>query len=373
MTLNIAHLSSAHPRDDSRVFLKECLSLAAAGHNVSLIVADGFGDETRDGVTILDAGRSSVRLRRIFGASQRVFEKAVELNADIYHLHDPELLPAGLRLKRLGKTVIYDAHEDVAKQLLAKPYLGPKRLRLLSHVFAKFERFAVRRLDAVIAATPTIGDKFIQLNERTVVVNNYPLLDELYLDGSWDHKENTVCYVGGITETRGIREIIVAMSKVKSSSRLKLAGRFSDSRFETEVESLPGWDRTDALGFLDRNRLKALLRQSVAGLVTLHAMPNYVDSQPIKMFEYMSAGIPVIASDFPLWRQIIEDAQCGYCVDPSDTSAIAALIDELLADRNEARRLGENGRRAVVDRYNWPSEEAKLLEMYSALGPASSH
>jgi len=370
--ISVAHLTSAHARNDTRIFLKQCRGLASNGYDVSLIVADGSGDEVVDGVTVLDVGAASGRLSRMFGASRRVYRKAVELNADIYHLHDPELIPFGLRLRRTGRTVIYDAHEDVPKQMLGKPYLGPRRLQALARAYASFERYAARRLDGIVAATPAIGDKFSRLNEHTAVVNNYPLIDELYTNDSWNRKNDTVCYVGGISAARGIREMVAAMDNVSSPARLLLAGMFFGPDLESEVESIPGWARTNALGFVGRDRLRSVLDESVAGLVTLHPTPNHLESHPIKMFEYMAAGIPVIASDFPLWRSIIEGAECGYCVDPLDPAAIAECIDRLVTDKDEARRLGENGRRAIIERYNWANEEKALLEFYASVSRDSS-
>lgn len=363
----VAHLTSVHPRYDTRIFLKECRSLAAAGYDVSLLVADGRGDETKDGVQICDVGRSRGRLTRMLLATQRVFKKAVALDAAVYHLHDPELLPVGLRLMRRGKQVIFDAHEDVPKQLLAKKYLGPRRLRLISRLYGALERYACGRFSGIVAATPTIGDKFRAINDRTVVINNFPHLDELESETRWDEDRHSVCYVGAISATRGIREIVEAIGRTKSPARLLLAGAFADPGIEEEVRSLPGWSKTDALGYIGRDELREVLGRSAAGLVTLHRTPNHMESQPIKMFEYMSAGIPVIASDIPLWQRIISDAECGYCVDPHDPGEIASKIDAVLSDQVEARRLGANGRRAIEERYNWPAEEQKLLRFYAKL------
>jgi glycosyltransferase involved in cell wall biosynthesis len=366
------HLTSVHPRYDTRIFLKECRSLAANGYDVSLLVADGKGDEKKDGVQILDVGASSGRLARMAMTTRRILKRAIALDAAIYHLHDPELLPVGLSLTRRGKQVIFDAHEDVPKQLLAKTYLGPRRLRLISRLYASFERYACRRFAGVVAATPTIGDKFLAINDQTVVVNNFPFLDELESDMPWDQDRDSVCYVGAISATRGIREIVEAIGKAKPSARLILAGAFAEPNTEEDVRSMQGWSKTEALGYIGRDELREVLGRSAAGLVTLHRTPNHMESQPIKMFEYMSAGIPVIASDIPLWQRIISEAECGYCVDPHDSDAIAAKIDELLSNQAEAKRLGANGRRAIEDRYNWTAEERKLLGLYATLTGQSS-
>ncbi|WP_440112845.1 glycosyltransferase family 4 protein [Acidovorax sp. BL-A-41-H1] len=362
--MKIAHLTSAHPRSDIRIFVKECRSLARHGHAVSLVVADGRGDEARDGVAVMDVGRSEGRVERILKVTRRVYRKAVELDADVYHLHDPELLPVGLKLKRRGKTVVFDAHEDVPKQILGKHYLYPWVRRILSWGFAHFERYACRRFDGVVTATPYIRDKFLAINPRSVDINNFPMIGELENAVSWQDKANEVCYVGSIAQIRGIKELVRALESTQTPTRLNLVGGFAEARVETEVRTYPGWSRVHALGVQDRLGVRDVLGRSVAGLVTLHPAPNYLDALPIKMFEYMSAGIPVIASNFDLWRTIVQESQCGLCVDPLNPAAIASAIDYLINHRQEAEKMGRNGRQAVLSRYNWAREEIKLIEFY---------
>lgn len=363
----IAHLTSAHPRDDIRVFLKECRSLAAHGHEVVLVVADGRGDEMCDGVSIADVGRSTGRLNRMSKATQRVLRKAVALDADIYHLHDPELLPVGLKLKRRGKKVVFDAHEDVPKQILGKHYLHPWLRRILSWGFAHFEHYACARFDGVVTATPYIRDKFLPINPRSIDINNFPVIGELERAVSWQDKADEVCYVGSIAQIRGVKELVRAMEGTRTPARLNLVGGFAEAQVEAEIRAYPGWSKVKAPGVLDRAGVRDVLGRSVAGLVTLHPVSNYLDALPIKMFEYMSAGIPVIASDFDLWRTIVQESQCGLCVDPMDPAAIASAIDHLVSHRAEAEAMGRNGRQAVLSRYNWAREEAKLIEFYDRL------
>lgn len=363
----IVHLTSAHPRNDTRIFIKQCRTLAQHGYDVTLVVADDQGEERREGVTITDVGRLPGRIKRIFTTTRRVRDKALSLDADIYQLHDPELLPVGLALKRRGKKVIFDSHEDVPRQLLSKPYLGPVSSRVLSLAFALVERYACSRFDGIIAATPFIRDKFLKFKPGTVDVNNFPLVGELESAAPWSHKRNEVCYVGGIGEIRGIRELVAAGRHLQSAARINLVGKFSEPAVEAEVRADPGWQRVNELGFLDRAGVRGVMERSLAGIVTFHRLPNHVDSHPTKMFEYMSAGIPVIASDFPLWRDIIEGNGCGICVDPADPRAIAAAIDHLAAHPEQAREMGENGRRAVLKEYNWTVQARKLTDFYGAL------
>ena len=105
--MTITHLTSVHPRYDTRIFLKECTSLAKK-YQVNLVVADGKGDEVKNGVSLYDVGKESGRLNRILKTPKKILKKAIDLDSDIYHLHDPELVFIGLELKKIGKIVIFD-------------------------------------------------------------------------------------------------------------------------------------------------------------------------------------------------------------------------------------------------------------------------
>jgi glycosyltransferase involved in cell wall biosynthesis len=366
--MKVVHLTSVHPRHDIRVFRKQCRTLAAAGYEVNLVVADGKGDELADGIQILDAGApQGRRLKRMTVTTRQVYDRGRALNADLYHLHDPELLPVALRLKRDGRKVIFDSHEDFPADILTKPYLNPVARIAIAGSFSLFERYAVPRLDQIIAATPAIRRKFERLGCAAIDINNYPLLEELSELIAWDKLRSTACYIGAMTSIRGVPELVDAMALTGAGERLAIAGNFTEAQTGERCKASPGWVRVDDHGFVGRDRVREIMENAFAGVVTFLPAPNHTDSQPNKMFEYMSAGIPVIGSNFPLWREIIEGNACGVCVDPTSPPAIARALDQLYGDQETGREMGARGRAAVLERYNWDSEGKKLVALYERL------
>lgn len=362
----VCHFTSAHRPDDVRIFLKECTTLANAGYDVSL-VASNCVEEVKNGVKIVSAPAPvSGRYTRFLKTSSLVYKKALSLDADIYHFHDPELLPYALRLMRKGKKVIYDAHEDLPRQISGKHWIPSVVRRPLAGAVESYEDYVCRRISYVVTSTPTIRERFLKINPNTMDICNYPLLNEISTPQEWSERKNEICYVGGITVIRGIRELLAAMGEL-NEVKLNMAGACSPEELKTELESSPNWDKVNDYGFVDRDAIVSILNRSKAGIVTLYPQSNYLESLPIKMFEYMLAGIPVVASDFPLWKEIVEGNDCGVCVDPLDPKQIADAVKLILADDARAEEMGKNGRKAVLEKYNWKNEEDKLLSIYNGL------
>ena len=362
--VKIVHLTSAHPRYDVRIFIKECQSLCEL-YEVSLVVADGKGNEIKNSINIYDVGKSNNRIHRVFKTTRKVLDKALQIDADIYHLHDPELLLIANKLKKAGKKVIFDAHEDLPAQILSKPYLKPWKAKLLSLLTAKYEKIICSKIDGIVAATPFIKDKFLKINKNTLDVNNYPIIDEVGSLSNWSLKENSCCYVGGISKARGINEAICAIDLSKAI-KAYVVGDFEGPYLEKKIkQGLP--EKIELTGWLSRKEVSSVYERSIVGLVALHPTVNYIDALPVKMFEYMSAGIPVIASNFPLWKEIIEGNICGICVDPMRPEGIAQAIDFFIDNMDKAEEMGNNGRLAVEEKYNWGIESEKLLGFYNSI------
>lgn len=362
----ICHFSSVHPQGDTRVFLKECVSMAEH-YNVDLVVTNGTGG-LKKGVNVhVVEPKGSSRLRRMIFSSKAVYNKAKSLDADLYHFHDPELLPYALLLKWKGKNVVYDAHEDVPKQLMGKYWINKYLRKIVAGLFRGFENFVARRLSGVITATPYITKRFKKVNPNTITVNNFPFIDELTtVSTRVPAEKNNICYVGGITEIRGITTLVKAMENT-SGVELLLAGSFSPESYAREIKKEPGWKKVHFLGPVNREQVAEIFSKSFAGIVTFQPLPNHIDAQPNKMFEYMSAGLPVIGSDFELWRSIIQGNNCGICVDPMDAKALAAAIMDLKTNAAKVKEMGQNGKNAVMEKYHWETESESLRNFYEAI------
>ncbi len=356
---------------DIRVFYLECKTLARSGYDVALVIRHAR-DEVIDGVRVCALPNPANRLSRMTLLSARAFARALRENAALYHFHDPELLPVGLVLRCLGKRVIYDVHEDVPRDVLEKEWIPRGLRRVAARAIEFFENWIARRMSRLVVVTPHILNRFVKIGCAAVDVRNYPMLAELHCpDVAWVEKEKAVCYVGSISGFRGLFEMVDAIKR--TDGRLLLAGSFSPPGHRELAAARPGWKRVDELGQLSRSEVRRTLRRSMAGLAVTHPNPNLVNALLVKIFEYMAASIPVIASNFPVWKEIVEGNECGLCVDPLNPREIADSIQWVFDHPAEAQRMGANGRKAVEARYNWESESAKLLSTYTELiaaGPA---
>jgi glycosyltransferase involved in cell wall biosynthesis len=363
------HMTTVHSPTDPRIFAKECRSLAEAGWTVTL-VAPGERDDTRDGVRIR-AVQPRHRLARMTLGVLDAYRVAREIPADVYHLHDPELIAAGLLLRLRRRRVIYDAHEDLPAHVLAKSWI-PRGVQSFASAFSAWLlKLVASYFTAIVAVTESVAARFPV--RKTVVVHNFPRLEDF---SSTRHnlpyaaRPAHLAYAGGISELRGLREMVAATARLPAElgARLILIGRFQPASLQAEVGNLPGADgRVEVLGWRSPSAVAELLGESRIGLCLLHPLQNYMEGMPTKLFEYMAAGLPVIASDFPLWRSIVDPAGCGILVDPLDVKAIAGAATQLLRDPKEAEEMGQRGRAAVEARYSWSSEASKLLALYERL------
>lgn len=372
--MRIVHLGYSHRNDDIRIFRKECCSLVQQGHEVYYITSDknsNYINENMDAgvhIIILRRTAESNKIKRYYEYLKALTNRALELDADVYHIHETGLLPIWKSLKRNNKLVVYDSHEDTPRQM--RPQLEKQRGKVVGVLFEKilelYEDHVVKKIDFVITATPYIKSRFSRIKREVVCINNYPIINDLeYHEEGKKTKKNSICFTGGISDVSGIRETVKALNGLLSI-RLKLAGPLDD-KLKTELEKYPGWKQTDYYGVVNHSEVSDICRESYAGIILYQPLPNHVNAQPNKMFEYMLMGLPIICSDFPIWKKMIEKKQCGLCVNPQSPKHIARAIEKLYQDSELAYRMGQNGRKAILEEYNWGKEEVKLFEVYKFL------
>jgi glycosyltransferase involved in cell wall biosynthesis len=366
----VVHLTSVHPPFDVRIFHKECKSIARAGYEVTLVVCHDR-DETVDGVHVKALERKSGRLSRMTRGVWEVYREALRQDARLYHFHDPELMIVGLLLRLKGKQVIYDVHENVPADIAFRYYIPRPFRRPMAWLVGLIEAGAAPCFSAIVPATYPISVHLAPRNDRTVVVSNYPVVStsQAIFQKPWAERSISVAYAGVISEDRCIKQMVEAMALLPMNlqATLKLAGAFSPTDLRSTTSKIAGWENVEELGVIDRSAVATLLDDACAGLIILRPDPNFLESAPTKLFEYMSAGIPVIASDFPGFREIVGKIKCGLLVDPLDPRSIAGAIEYILKHPAEAEQMGQRGREAVLAQYNWASEERKLLELYCNL------
>lgn len=364
--IRVCHMTSAHQPGDTRIFYKECVSLARSGYEVYLVQRGESGEQ--EGVHIVGVGQpTGGRLTRMTSFSNKVYQAALALNADLYHLHDPELLPYGRKLKKRGKKVIFDSHEFTAESILEKEWLPVFLRTIIHHCYANYEASVCRQLDGIVTVSPHVVEYFKKTNPKTVQVSNYPIMTEDYQ--APDFSQQRIGFAGGISAQWMHVSILKALAQ-NPSCRYTLCGPCKDGYLE-KLKALPAWKQTDYLGKIPHLEVAKQLSRCYAGVALLRPGRNtdwYNGTMGnTKIFEEMMAGLPVICTNFVRWKAFVERWHCGICVDPENVEEIASAIRYLLDHPEEARQMGENGRQAVREEFNWGVEEKKLLALYEEI------
>jgi glycosyltransferase involved in cell wall biosynthesis len=358
----IVHFSTVHPPDDTRIFSKECISLAKAGFSVTLVAPGDGSTNFVHGVTCRTVKIPRSRALRMTVGQLRMMAALFPLRGDLFHFHDPELMPAALALRLMGRRVVFDSHEHIAKDLGEKPWLSGVGRRVAGLCGRALEWVAAYSMSGIVITTP--GMQRAYARGRTVLVRNLPKLEEFREPPAWEQRRPMVCYVGLVGELRGSRQI--ARLATRTSARIVVAGRLPDDE-RRKLQQEPGWRLVEYRGVLDRSQIVSLLSEAQLGLAILLPMRNFDDSIPTKMLEYLAAGIPVIASDFESWRALTEGVDCVTFVDPLDEEALARSVNALLGNPARTQVMGRLGRELVLKRFVWEREFEALLSFYSSL------
>ncbi|KGL46078.1 glycosyltransferase [Listeria sp. SHR_NRA_18] len=366
-------LSSVHPWNDSRIYHKEVLTLLRAGYQVDYYAVEGTNatmpKDPRLTVTLLPRRSLAKRFLTWWYFLREIKRK----RPAAVHLHDPELLFLVPRIKKVTRAkIVFDMHEDFPSALKSKRIKGISVPDWCIKRIARYEKKRLAQVDTILFA-----EKYYKANYLDIVVPkedvlNYPFLKE-EVDATDKFEVMTLVYAGAIHEIRGFKEMLEVASMLKQRGhdfQLLIIGQVPERLQEWAASYLEanGLEKVVYLkGRLDLERLNHYYEKSDIGLALLHPEPNYLKSLPTKLFEYMSFGLPYVASDFPLWRKLMEDSGSGTPVNVKDIAEIVGAIEELLSQSETYMNYVENGRYEHVSRFNWQHEEKKLLNAYELL------
>jgi glycosyltransferase involved in cell wall biosynthesis len=365
----VCHIISAFNRYDTRIFWKQSRSLANSGFFVYLLTNDNLPNEVKDNVEIISCNtKYKNKIQRILYAKSTFLKKALEIDADIYQIHDPELIPLGLNLKKFNKIVFYDAHEDFPRQILEKEWI-PKIIRKpLSVISEWYFKNNLYKFDEILSVTPHIVDRLRTMSDSVTQVTNYPIIENItnFQLPDYSNRETILCYAGTIYDTSNQKYILDAISNIESV-KYHMAGVI-DKDYLLGLQKHSAWNKVKTLGILSKNEILKFYEKAVIGIVIYDYLPNLGYKRGTlgsnKLFEYMAAGLPLICTDYDLWKEIIGKYECGICVQPNNPSEIETAIRFLIENKEKAYQMGQNGKNAVAQQYNWNTQEKIYIDLY---------
>lgn len=366
----VVHISTVHHPLDPRIYYKECFSLKKAGYNVTLIVPHESQIDNSL-ISILPLKKHHNKLKRMLFSTAAAFIQARKLKADYYHIHDPELLPVAWLLKKKNNVVIYDIHEDYVTSIKQKRYLSKPFRIFIAYVYKLLEKTLTARLELCLA------EKYYKEQyPNGECILNYPILNEQFSeDGNRakiDDRTNNLIYTGNVTVDRGA-ELHAMLPQLDDQISVYVIGKCS-STLAKKMAELAGESRDRLIiKGIDQYVPKAeiddyyLNKHWLAGVAIFPPTEHYMKKELTKFFEYMDAGIPIICSDFPVWKQFIEKYQCGIVVNPHNNEEILQAINTLKSNPALAREMGRNGQKAVREELNWEAQGKKLVDWYERI------
>lgn len=367
--MKVCHVTSAHGKYDVRIFEKECISLVKNCYDVTLIVNSDEKDEIRNGVKIVSTGfKPSGRRQRMCSSMKYIWAKMQDVDADLYHFHDPELLQLVSKLKKRNKKVIFDAHEDTEMQIMDKEWIPYFLRRLVSAAYRSYTKKVFQKCNGLITVTPAIVKKLEKYNENVVMVTNYPIITRSIREGNnEENMQRYIFFAGGVSRQWCHDVIIRAVSGI-DGIRYKIAGPTEEEYLEY-LKTLEGWKKVDYIGKIPHEQVQKYYSNAIAGMAINNCSQIKGEGTlgNTKLFEVMAAQIPVICTDYRLWKEIVEGNQCGICIDCESVDEVRVAIMQLLDAPCKAQEMGKNGREAVESKYNWKCEEKKLIGLYKAL------
>ena len=374
MKLKVCHFSSVHPITDTRVFYRECVSMALHFQVVLIAIGDFTG--LKNGVEVIGVPKPKNHIQRAFTTVFKVFALAIKQDADIYHIHDAEMLPFGLLLSFLGKKVIYDIHENTKQDILLKPWIPAKRKAFIAGLYNQLLKFSSNYIHyiPVVANESFLPIFHVKENQYTVIqnfadtqqMNKYKVLDRSILPG------NHIFYIGMIKDMYyDINQLIDALVILRNQGKIYYLHCVGYFGFRTDYgfESNPNYDiiknQIHFYGFLDIDTAYKISMQCKVGICLKNQPESMLVSHERKFFEYISIALPSIFCDSNIYTDVLEKYPVGIAVNLKNPNEIANAIDQLFTDTELYNKCVNACEKASNESFNWQSQSLKLLNLYN--------
>lgn len=363
----VCHVTSAHNRYDGRIFKKECTSLAQK-YDVTLLCCDSEKNEIKNNVKIVSINKKFKNvLERMFLSKNYLKRKAIELDADIYQIHDPELISLAKYLKKKGKKIIFDSHEDYPALFLERQWIPGLFRKILKRIYEIKEKNLLIKADYILCASEAIKRRILKFNKNIELIPNFPILDEVQKENN-ETKCLNICFAGGMGSDWNHDIVVKAIQDL--NVKYIVAGSCTQE-YKRQLQDLDINNKVVFLGKISYEEVKKLYLKSDIGIGLCSYRPNvnYKEGSIgiTKIFEYMMFGLPTIFTNFDVFEEINSKNQFGILVDPKNVEEVKNAIKTLINSKAMRNLYSKNARELVEKKYNWSETEKKLLDVYDYL------
>jgi glycosyltransferase involved in cell wall biosynthesis len=366
----VVQVTIGHPPDDGRVRAKIGRSLARGGYESHILCPGGHAGRATDGVVLHPHSISESRFERV-RRHRELAQAAAALQPDVIHVHEPIMLGAILRARGSAK-VVWDVHEDYELELSTREWIPKPLRRLVWRLWDYRERRLLSQVDLVLVATPPLADRYRLLHSNVAVVPNLTEVEVYHGDHEWT-KPHAV-FTGSVFESRGLMQVIEALGKLHDEGfdvPMTIAGPMEsqdlEKRIHQAIDKRGLANSVKYVGVLPREEVIELCRSATIGVVA-HLPESQGDvAWPVKMFEYMACGLPLIYTTLGAMVRLADDHEIGIAVEPFDIEALANAFTTLATDHKLSAYLSSVGRNLILRRYHWSSIEPILLQHYEEL------
>ena len=366
--MHICYLTGLYSRKDPLIFDRQGMALAMAGYKVTIVVCDLEPNETIDGIELISCNyKPCSRIERMLNTKKFLYRKALMINADVYQISDPELLSLGVKLKHKGYKVVFNLREFYPGIIHDKAYLPKIARNVIAVLMEKYLKSSLKKYNAVFTVTDDTDNRLEKWGIKNhYVIKNFPVVSSRFTLSKEEYlsRKNVLGYIGTVYWISCQKEVLKALAELPDI-KYYVAGVIEEGYVDV-LETFPNWKNVDFAGPFKKEEISTVFsKMTISNTLRDFSRTGSPNGSfgVLKIFESMEAGLPVLLSDVKCYREIVEKYNCGICVDPHNSQQIKEAIQYLVENKEMAYQMGQNGRRAVLEEYNWESQAKLYIEV----------